>query len=105
LGLLDGRQLTLTDAGTTEQQLAEMDAKQNPWMFLEFEGKRWKYESSRELGYFENEQGPGEGLYRWLFKEENGPRLLCIEKWEGEPFDVRIAQRLNSTGINVYRAA
>jgi hypothetical protein len=105
MGLLDPRKLTLADIRVTEEQLADMDAKQNPWQSIEFEGKRWQYESSRELGYFENEQGQGEGLYRWLFKEQDGRRLICVEKWEGEPFDVRVAQRLDPRDINVYRAA
>jgi hypothetical protein len=105
MGLLDPRKLTLADIRVTEEQLADMDAKQNPWQSIEFEGKRWQYESSRELGYFENEQGQGEGLYRWLFKEQDGQRLICVEKWEGEPFDVRVARRLDPRDINVYRAA
>jgi hypothetical protein len=104
MGILDGRRLTLADLGTTEDQLADMDAKQSPHSFLEFDGTRWQYESSRELSYSENEQG-GEGLYRWVFREQNGSRLLCVEKWEGEPFDVRIARKLNPQDINVYRAA
>ena len=103
--ILDPRKLTLADIGASEEQLAEMDRKQSPWMYVEFEGKRWQYDSSRELAYFENEQQPGEGLYRWIFKEQNGPRMLCVEKWEGEPFDVRIARRLNPSDINVYKAA
>jgi Domain of unknown function (DUF4178) len=103
--LLDGHRMNLADLRITEEQLAEMDAKQDPSRYIEFDGKRWRYESSRELGYYENEQGPGEGLYRWLFQEQNGPRLLCIEKWEGEPFEVRIAQRQNASDITVYRAA
>ena len=105
MGLLGGRKLTLAEIHATEDQLADMDAKQNPWLYLEFEGKRWQYQSSREIAYFENETGPGEGLYRWLFTEQDGKRLLCIEKWEGEPFDVRLAQRLEPRDINVYRAA
>ena len=105
LALIDPRRMTIADVGTTEEQLAEMDAKQNPWLYLEWEGRRWQYESSRELGYFENEQGTGEGLYRWTFREKDGPRALCIEKWAGEPFDVRIARRLNPQDINIYRAA
>lgn len=105
MGLLDKRRLTLPDIQATEDQLAEMDARQDPSRSLPFEGKQWRYESSRELGYFENEQGQGQGLYRWIFNEENGARVLCVEKWEGAPFDVRIAQRLNPQDINVYRAA
>jgi hypothetical protein len=105
LGFLDGRRMTLTDIQATEEQLADMDAQQNPSLYLDFNGKRWYYESSRELGYFSDEQGQGEGLYRWMFKDADGLRLLCIEKREVEPFDVRIAQRLNPGDISVYRAA
>ena len=105
MGLLDGRRLTLADIHATEDQLAGMDARQDPSQSLEFDGKRWRYESSRELSYFENEQSAGEGLYRWIFTEQNGARILCVEKWEGAPFDVRIAQRLNPQDINVYKAA
>ena len=89
----------------TEEQLADIDARQDPTSTLEFEGKKWRYESSREIGYFENETGEGEGLYRWVFCEEGGPRLLCIEKWQGEPFDIRIARRVNIQDTTVYRAA
>ena len=105
IGILDARKLTLTDIGATEQRLTDIDARQDPAAFLEFEGQRWMFESSREIGYFENETGEGEGLYRWLFREQQGSRLLCIEKWEGEPFDVRIARRLNPRDVTVYRAA
>jgi hypothetical protein len=105
MGLLDGRRLTLADIGVSEDDLGDMDAQQNPARYLQFEGKRWQYESSRELSYVEGEQGPGEGVYRWLFREANGPHLLCIEKWEGEPFDVRVAQRVNIQDVNVYRVA
>jgi hypothetical protein len=31
--------------------------------------------------------------------------MLRIEKWEGEPFDVRLARKLNPQDITVYRAA
>ena len=105
LGLLEDRKLTLPEVGATEDGLAQMDARQDPSAFLTFEGKRWQYESSREIGFFENETGEGEGFYRWLFAETGGTRLLCIEKWQGEPFDVRIARRLNPQDIAVFRAA
>lgn len=105
MGILDPRKLTIADLHLTEDQLADYDARQDPNATLEFEGKIWQYESSREIGYFEDEAGEGEGLYRWIFREQGGTRLLCIEKWEGEPFDVRIARRINARDITVYRAA
>jgi Domain of unknown function (DUF4178) len=105
IGILDGRKLAIADIGVTEEQLANMDARQDPSAAIEFEGRTWHFESSREIGYFENETGQAEGLYRWLFREQDGARLLCIEKWEGEPFDVRIARRLKPEDITMYRAA
>jgi len=105
IGILDGRKLTLPEVGATEDQLAGIDAQQDQAAYLQFEGKLWQYVSSSELGYYENETGQGEGLYRWTFRETGGDRLLVIEKWEGEPFDVRIARRLNARDLTVYRAA
>lgn len=105
IGILDGRKLTIGDIGVSEEQLANLDARQDPSSFIEFEGHKWYFESSREIGYLENETGQVEGLYRWLFREQDGSRLLCIEKWEGEPFDIRIARRLKPEDITMYRAA
>ena len=105
IGILDARKLTLADVGVTEDLLADMDTRQDPSRSIEFEGKKWNWESSREIRYFENDDGEGEGLYRWMFQEQNGPRLLCVEKWESEPFDLRVARRLNQRDITVYRAA
>ena len=105
IGILDAKKLTLADIGLTEEQLADLDSRQDQNASIEYEGKRWHYDSSREIGYFENEGTEAEGLYRWLFQEKDGSRLICIEKWEGEPFDVRLARRLNAQDITVYRAA
>lgn len=105
IGILEGRKLTIAEIAVTEEQLADLDSRQDPSQFLTFEGKRWHYESSREIGYFENEAGQGEGLYRWTFRESGGNRLLLVEKWEAEPFDVRLARHLNAGDITIYRAA
>src|SRR5579871_3715458 len=52
IGILDGRKLTLTDIGVTEAALAEIDSRQDPSAFITYAGKQWRYESSREIGYF-----------------------------------------------------
>jgi hypothetical protein len=105
IGMLDGRTLATADVGTTEDELAAMDERQDTSAGLTWGGKRWRYESSREIGYFENEAGAGEGFYRWMFRSPDGQELLCIEKWEGDPFQVRFARRLNAHDVTVYRAA
>jgi hypothetical protein len=103
MGLLDPRQITLPDVGLTEDRLADLDSQQDVSQFIEFEGKRWQYKSSRELTCFENE-GEATGIYRWLFAEKGGSRMLCVEKREGEPFQIQLAQKLNAHDITVYRA-
>jgi Domain of unknown function (DUF4178) len=105
IGILSARKLTLADIGATEDSLGDIDSRQDPSAFVEFEGKRWQWESSREIHYFENDLGNGEGLYRWLFREPGGSRLLCVEKWEDEPFEIRIARRLNPPDVTVYPAS
>ncbi|HEY6342306.1 MAG TPA: hypothetical protein VIY49_12500 [Bryobacteraceae bacterium] len=105
IGILSARKLTLADISATEDALGDIDSRQDPSTFVEFEGKQWQWESSREIRYFENDLGNGEGLYRWLFREPGGSRLLCVEKWEDEPFEIRIARRLNPPDVTVYPAA
>ena len=79
MGLLDRKRFTLADINVSEDQLADLDARQDPKAVIPFEGKPWRYESSRELAYFESEGDQPKGLYRWLFAEAGGPRLLCVE--------------------------
>lgn len=105
VGFFDPSKPTLADLGLTEDRLAELDARQDPSSYFDWNGTRWQYESSREIGYFENEAGNGEGFYRWVFRNPQSRSLLCIEKWEGEPFTVRPAQRLLSQDITIFRAA
>lgn len=105
MGLLDSRRMTLPEIGVTEDQLADLDARQDPSASISFEGKSWRYTSSRELAHYETEGGEPKGLYRWLFAEAGGPRFICMEKWEGEPFDVRLAQKVNPSDVTVYRAS
>ena len=105
VGFFDPRRPTIAEVGVSEDELGSLDQAQDPSRSVFFDGRAWNYESSREIGFFENEMGEGEGFYRWLFKEASGRHVLCIEKWEGDPFDVRIGQRLNQNDIVVFRAA
>ena len=104
MGILNERPLTLPDVGLTEDQLADLDSRQDPSAFIQFESKRWHYTSSRELAW-SGDEGEPKGLYRWIFTEKDGSRMLCVEKWEGDPFQVQLAQKLNPQDITVYRAA
>ncbi len=104
LGVVDDRTIGLADLGVTEDQLGDFDARQDPTASVFYDSKTWRYESSREIGYCENENGTPEGLYRWVFVEQNGSRRLFVEKRQGEPFGVRLARLIDSRDISIYRA-
>ena len=104
IGFFDSKRWSISDLNTTEDGLADLDARQDPAGSVTFEGKVWKWQSSREIGFLANEAGTGEGIYRWMFAEAGGTRWLCVEKREGEPFEVRIARRVEDRDVTVYRA-
>jgi hypothetical protein len=96
--------LTVEDLGLNEQDLADMDERQNTADNFEFDGKMWYYRFSREIQEFRNGQPQGTGYYMWEFREDGGNRLLMIKKGEREPFAASIAVRINPEDITVYRA-
>jgi hypothetical protein len=102
-GFLDGRKLSLEDLGVSEDDLAQMDQRQNTADNFEFDGKNWYYRLSKEVGVFHDGQTQGAGFYGWEFSEEGGQRYLAIRKREGEPFSASMAVKLNPADIAVYR--
>jgi hypothetical protein len=103
LGNFDGRRLTLDELGLTEEDLAEIDRRQNPTDFLDFENKFWLYRLSREMAVFHEGREPGHGFYCWQFHEQDGKRLLSVRKFEGEPFTASIWIKVEPTDITVFR--
>ncbi|MFN7996626.1 MAG: DUF4178 domain-containing protein [Bryobacteraceae bacterium] len=104
-GSLDGKKLSLEDLGLSEDDLAQMDERQNTADNFEFDGKNWYYRMSKEMGVFREGQTQGTGFYGWEFIEETGQRYLSIRKREGEPFSASVAVKLNPADITVYRPA
>ena len=104
-GYLDGRKLTLEDLGLSEDDLAQIDERQNTADNFNFEDKNWYYRFSREIGVFHDDAPQGAGYYGWEFIEETGQRYLAIRKREGEPFSASVAVKLNPGDITVYRPA
>jgi hypothetical protein len=102
-GFLDGRKLSLEDLGVSEDDLAEMDKRQNTADNFEFDGKNWYYRLSKEVGAFHDGQTQGAGFYAWEFIEETGQRYLAIRKREGEPFSASVAVKLNPADIAIFR--
>jgi hypothetical protein len=105
LGNFDGRRITLDELGLTEEDLSEIDKRQNPADFLDFEGKFWLYRFSREVGVFSAGTDTGRGFYGWQFQEQDGKRYLSVRKFEGEPFTASIWIRVEPTDITVFRGA
>jgi len=104
-GFIDGRKVSLEELGLSEDDLAQMDQRQNTADNFEFDGKMWDYRLSKEMGVFQEGQAQGSGFYGWEFIEETGQRFLSIRKREGEPFVASIAVKLNPADITVFRPA
>jgi hypothetical protein len=94
--------ITLEDLGLSEDDLAQMDERQNPADNFEFEGKPWSYALSREARAWRDGQPPT-GYYYWEFREEGGRRMLTVRKAEGEPFTVTLYAVIPAQDITIYR--
>ena len=103
-GNFDGRRITLDELGLAEADLGEIDSRQNPSDFLDFEGKFWLYRFSREMGVFSQGNTTGRGFYAWQFQEQDGKRFLNIRKYEGEPLAAAIWTKIEPTDVTVYRS-
>jgi hypothetical protein len=104
-GNFDSRRITLDELGLSEEDMAEIDRRQNPADFLDFEGKFWLYRFSREMGVFSDGRDTGRGFYGWEFHEQDGRRYLSVRKFEGEPFTAAIWTKIEPADITVFRGA
>ncbi len=104
LGNFDGRRITLDELGLGEDDLAQMDQRQNPADFFDYDGKFWLYRFSREIGIFRAGDTLGRGFYCWQFQEQNTKRFLSIRKAEGEPFSASFWLSVEPADITVFRS-
>ena len=104
-GNFAGGSLTLDDLGLTEDDLAQLDSRQNPSDFFDYDGKFWLYRFSREMGLFSAGKATGQGFYAWQFQEQDGKRFLNLRKYAGEPFIASIWTKIEAADITVYRSA
>ncbi|MDQ2839869.1 MAG: hypothetical protein M3Y72_02275 [Acidobacteriota bacterium] len=102
-GNFDGRRITLDELGLSEDDLAQMDQRQNAADFFDYGGKFWLYRFSREIGIFRFGGAPGRGFYCWQFQEQDAKRFLSIRKFEGEPFTGSIWTAVEPADVTVYR--
>jgi hypothetical protein len=103
LGNFTGRSLTLDELGLSEEDLAEMDARQNQSDFFDYNGKFWLYRASREVGIFRSPSSLGQGFYCWSFQQQDSKYFLSIRKFKGEPFVASLWTRIEPADITVYR--
>src|ERR1039458_4533778 len=99
----DPRRITLEELGLSEDDLAQIDERQNPADSFDFDEATWMYRLSREVNAWRDNQPAPTGFYYWEFFTQDGKRLLGIRKAEGEPFTVTLYTWVNAGDITVYR--
>jgi hypothetical protein len=104
LGNFDGRQITLDELGLSEEDLAQMDQRQNPADFFDYDGKFWLFRSSREIGVFRAGETAGRGFYSWQFQEQDAKRFISIRKSQSEPFTASLWVNVEPADITVFRS-
>jgi len=87
-----------------EEDLAQMDERQNTADSFEFDGAVWLYRRSREVKAWRDGQSQAAAFYCWEFQEQGGKRLLAIRKVEGEPFAVTLYTGIPEGDVTVYRS-
>jgi hypothetical protein len=100
---VDPRALTIEDLGLSEDDLAQMDERQNTGDSFEFDGKVWMYHLSREAHATRNNLPQPRGFYYWEFRQQGGPGLVTVRKEQEEPFAVALYQGIAPGDVTVYR--
>ena len=99
----DARKVTLEDLGLSEEDLAEMDERQNTADSFEFDNKVWLYRLSREAHAARSDQAVPAGFYYWEFLEQAGKGMIAVRKAEGEPFAVTDYTGIAASDVTIYR--
>ncbi len=99
----DARKITLDELGLSEDDLAQLDERQNPSDNFEYDGKMWMYRISREVQAYRSGQSVPTAYYYWEFQEQDGKRLLTVRKAEGEPFTATMYNGVHPGDVTVYR--
>ena len=99
----DPRKVTLEDLGVSEDDLAQMDERQNTADSFEFDGKTWLYVISREVQAQRSDRPQADGYYYWEFREQSGAGILAIRKEQSEPFAVSLFTLIQPGDVTVYR--
>ncbi len=93
----------LSSAGLSSDQLIRMDEEHSIDNFITYEGERYYYANSREIYFFNDSRGEGEGFYGWDFISEDRQKMLSAVKWEGAPFELYHSVVVSPLIVSVYR--
>jgi hypothetical protein len=99
----DPRKIAIEDLGLSEDDLGQMDERQNTADSFGFDKKVWLYRLSREAHSWRDDGQPRQGFYHWEFIEQGGKGLLTVRKSEGEPFTVTLYAGIPPEDVTVYR--
>ena len=99
----EARQPTLEDLGLSEEDLAQMDERQNTGDDFDFDGKVWMYRMSREVQSTRSDQPQPVGFYCWEYREQCGTGILVIRKEQAEPFAVTRYRGIPAADVTIYR--
>jgi len=99
----EARQPTLEDLGLSEEDLAQMDERQNTGDTFDFDSKVWLYRMSREVQSTRSDQPQPAGFYCWEFQEQSGPGVISIRKDQAEPFAVTRYRGIPAADVTIYR--
>ena len=99
----EARQPTLEDLGLSEEDLAQMDERQNTGDTFDFDGKVWMYRISREVQSTRSDRPQPAGFYYWEFRERSGAGILAIRKEQAEPFAVTRYRGIPAADVTIYR--
>jgi hypothetical protein len=99
----DPRKITLEDLGLSEDDLAQMDERQNTADSFEFDAKTWFYVISREVQAKRSDRPQADGFYYWEFRQQDGAGILGVRKEQSEPFGVTLFAGIQPGDVTVYR--
>jgi hypothetical protein len=97
------RKVTLEDLGLSEDDLAQMDERQNTADSFAFDGKTWLYVISREVQAKRSDRPQADGFYYWEFREQGGAGIVGVRKEQSEPFTVTLFTGIQAGDVTVYR--
>ena len=110
----DGRKVEVTAAfddenpklealGLTDDDLHRFDEDERGE--FRWEGRRWRYEDSGEVNYYEGDGKQSQTLYAWSFYDDRDERYITIEKWARDArFYVYHSWTIDPDRIEVYDA-